>query len=49
MNMCVNEGYFFVDNSSIGTDHLRDDGLHLNDLGINILANNFINAINSLT
>ena len=29
MNMCVNEGYIFVDNSSIGTDHFWNDGFHI--------------------
>ena len=35
-------GLGFIDNSNICTDHLYRNGLHLNESGKGILANNFI-------
>ena len=39
-------GYTFIDNKGIREEHLRDDGVHLNQMGINILANNFLAHLN---
>ena len=39
-------GYDYIDNVNIGETHLRNDGVHLNNQGITILANNFLNNLN---
>ena len=41
-----NFDYVFIDNSNIQNHHLCKDGLHLHDKGMELLANNFINALN---
>ena len=44
-----NAGYYgcdYIDNVCIGETHLRNDGVHLNNQGITILANNFLNNLN---
>ena len=41
-----NYDYIFIDNSNIQSHHLCKDGLHLHDKGMELLANNFINALN---
>ena len=38
--------YEFIDNSCIGEKHLKNDGVHLNSEGINILASNFLVHLN---
>ena len=44
--VCKLNGLGFIDNSNICSEHLFDDGLHLNDNGKVILANNFMNVLN---
>ena len=39
-------GLGFIDSSNICSEHLFDDGLHLNDNGKVILTNNFMNVLN---
>ena len=39
------ENFTFIDNSRITKDMLYDR-IHFNDIGRNLLANNFINSIN---
>ena len=39
-------GYKFISNSNITQAHIWKDGIHLNDVGTDILTNNFIRAIN---
>lgn len=39
-------GYKYIDNTNIVSKHLSYDGIHLNRDGIDILANNFIDALN---
>lgn len=46
-HMCNREGYMFCDNSKVSFEHLWKDGLHLNENGRIISANNFIDAISS--
>ena len=41
-----NFDYTFIDNSNIQRHHLHKDGLHPHVKGMEILANNFINALN---
>ena len=38
--------YKFIDNGCINETHLRNDGVHLNNKGITILANNFLHHLN---
>ena len=38
--------YKFINNNNIGREHLERDRLHLNEQGINLLANNFLDSIN---
>ena len=35
-------GYIFVDNSAMTLEHVCDDGVHLLESGLTILANNFL-------
>ena len=39
------ENFYFIDNTRITKDMLHDR-IHFNDIGRNLLANNFINSIN---
>ena len=39
-------GLGFIDSSNICSEHLFDDGLHLNGNGKVILTNNFMNVLN---
>ena len=36
----------FIDNNSIRSHHIKNDGVHLNQEGIRILADNFLNYLN---
>ena len=40
---CVLNGFDFIPNKNISRTHLWKDGIHLEDLGTNILAGNFVN------
>ena len=42
----VIDNFNHIHNGNIHRRHLRKDNLHLNDEGTNLLANNFINALN---
>ena len=44
---CKLNGMGFVDNSNICAENLFEDGLHLNNNGEVILANNFIYVLNT--
>ena len=39
-------GFGFISNDNISRTHLWKDGIHLEDLGTNILAGNFVNFLN---
>ena len=41
--------FIFLDNSQIRREHLWKDKLHLNDEGIILLANNFLNSLHEPT
>ena len=43
---CEAENFVFIHNASITQSQLWDDGLHLNDEGVAVLANTFINFLN---
>ena len=43
MKQCVLNGFGFISNDNISRTHLWKDGIHLEDLGTNILAGNFVN------
>ena len=45
--VCKLNGLGFIDNSNICAENLFEDGLHLNDDGKVILANNFIYVLNT--
>ena len=45
---CKIHGFIFIDNSNIDTSHLQHDGVHLANLGSDILANNYLFYLNSL-
>ena len=47
-DMCVQKGFMYIDNSNINTTHLLDDGVHLSYDGTIVLANNYLNCLNSL-
>ena len=46
-SVCKLIGLGFIDNSNIYAENLFEDGLHLNDDGKVILANNFIYVLNT--
>ena len=37
--------FVFIDNASVELEHVCDDGVHLLESGLNILANNFLNTL----
>ena len=43
---CVLNGFGFISNDNISRTHLWKDGIHLEDLGTNILAGNFADFVN---
>ena len=43
---CVLNWFGFVSNDNISRTHLWNDGIHLEDLGTNILADNFADFLN---
>ena len=43
---CRQLSFGFIDNSNLGFKHLNNSGIHLNYLGTNALANNFLKVIN---
>ena len=46
--MCINEKFNFICNDNITREFLSTDGIHLIEQGTNLLANNFLNAINTI-
>ena len=46
-NMCRDNAFVFIDNSNIPTSSLFRDGLHLLEIGKRVLANTFIDNLNS--
>ena len=47
MEQCVLNGFGFICNDNISRTHLWKDGIHLEDLGTNIRAGNFVGFLNS--
>ena len=43
---CVLSGFGFISSDNISRTHLWKDGIHLEDLGTNILAGNFVDFVN---
>ena len=46
-DLCSINGFAYICNDAITTEHLWKDGIHLQDLGANILSSNFIKFVNS--
>ena len=44
--LCKRYNFFFIENDNIWNSHLWKDGLHLNDSGIAVIADNFISILN---
>ena len=44
---CEENKFIFIENKYINECHLSRDGVHLNEEGNIILANNFLNALNT--
>ena len=44
--LCKRYNFFFIENDNIRNSHLWKDGLHLNDSGIVVIADNFISTLN---
>ena len=42
---CILNGFGFISNDNISRTHLWKDGIHLEDLGTNILAGNFVDFL----
>ena len=45
--LCKKYNFYYISKDEIGRSFLCDDGVHLSDKGMNILAGNFVNNINS--
>ena len=39
--ICQSKGWTFINNSRIGTEHLKYNSIHLNKVGVKLLASNF--------
>ena len=44
--LCEINGFLFINNDMITTDHHWRDGIHLQDIGANILSGNFYQVLN---
>ena len=44
-SMCKLYNFTYIDNSGIGLDYLRSDGVHLNEEGTVLLANNYLKCL----
>ena len=47
--LCKKYTFYYISNDEIGRSFLCDDGVHLSDKGMDILAGNFVNNINGTT
>ena len=47
-DLCAKNGFGFISNEMITTDYFWKDGIHLLDLGTNILSSNFIEFVNKI-
>ena len=45
--LCEINGFLFINNDMIATDHLWRDVIHLQDIGTNILSKNFYQVLNN--
>ena len=46
-DLCSMNGFGYICNDTITTEYLWKDGIHLQDLGTNILSSNFIEFVNN--
>ena len=46
-DLCSMNGFGYICNDAITTEYLWKDGIHLQDLGTNILSSNFIEFVNN--
>ena len=44
-NLCLISNFKFINNSDIKEEHLHSDGVHLNDDGSKVLADNYLRAL----
>ena len=44
-SMCQINNFRFINNNNIGLEHLHNDGVHLNDDGTKVLADNYLRAL----
>ena len=47
-DMCVELGYFFINNDNIDHQHLCRDGVHLTNEGSDILGLNYLHSLNNI-
>ena len=45
IDLCKQHRFTYIDNSDIKDEHLFEDGVHLNQRGTTILADNYLNAL----
>ena len=45
--LCEINGFLFINNDMVTTDYLWRDGIHLQDIGANILSGNFYQVLNN--
>lgn len=48
IELCQRHQFAFIDNGAIKDEHLYQDGVHLNEDGTTILADNYLNALRKL-
>ena len=47
-DLCEENDFIFIDNKNIIlSEHISNDGVHLNNVGSDLLANNFLHHLNS--
>ena len=44
-NLCSISNFVFINNNDITLDHLHSDGVHLNEDGTKLLADNYLRAL----
>ncbi len=48
IELCQRHQFTFIDNGDINDEHLYQDGVHLNEDGTKVLADNYLNALRKL-
>ena len=47
-DLCNRKGFIFINNTDVKDEHLYSDGVHLNEKGTVILADNYLSALSKI-